>query len=154
MAWSPSTTTLYVIDQLNEFVNFTQTISYEDLVEFPDETWEVEISASEVNETVSTVGDTIQGFYSNTFDGFSITYLEKTGSYSTVVNWDNISNAKEIVAYRPSTQQTKTYTYTATATSDLTETVVTQNYTIVVTNNWDIGKANLQSAVAETRIGR
>jgi hypothetical protein len=154
MAWSPSTTTLYVIDELNEFVNFTQTISYEDLVELPDETWEVTISASEVNETVSTVGDTIQGFYSNTFDGFSITYLEKTGSYNTVVNWDNISNAKEIVAYRPSTQQTKTYTYTATATSNLTETVVTQDYTIVVTNNWDIGKANLQSAVAETRIGR
>lgn len=154
MAWTPSTTNLYLIDQLNEFVNFTQTISYEDLVELPDETWEVTITASEVNETVSTTGGTIQGFYSNTFDGFSITYLQKTGSYNTVVNWDGISNAKEIVAYRPSTQQTKTYTYTATATSSLTETVVTQDYTIVVTNNWDIGKVNLQSAVAETRIGR
>ena len=154
MAWTPSTTTLYVIDQLNEFVNFTQSISYVDLVELPEETWEVTISASEINETVSTTGNTIQGFYSNTFDGFSITYLEKTGSYNTVVNWDDISNAKELVSYRPSMQQIKTYTYTATAISNLTETVVTQDYTIVVTNNWDTGKDNLKSAIAETRIGR
>ena len=149
MPWSPSNTQLYSIDQLNELVNFTQSITYTDPL-LVGETFSVTISPDELNQTVSVSGGTISGYYSNTFDGYSIKYLDKTGKYNTVVDWNNISNAGEIVSYRPAMQQTKTFTYTATAKSSLTNTTVTQPYTIVVTNNWTVGKNNLKAAVAKT----
>jgi hypothetical protein len=149
MPWTPSNTQLYTIDQLNELVNFTQTISYTDAL-LVGETFNVSITPDQVNQTVNVSGATISGYYSNTFDGYSIKYLDKTGKYNTVVDWDNISDASEIVTYRPAMQQTKTFTYTATATSSLTNTTVTQPYTIVVTNNWTVGKNNLKAAVAKT----
>jgi hypothetical protein len=154
MAWSPTDTQLYVIDQLNENVSFTKTITYSDLVGYPTETWTISIVPDQTNATVSISGGTISGYYSNTFDAYSVKYLDKTGNYNTVTNWNNISNAKEIVDYRPAMQQTKTFTYTATARSNLTNTTVTQPYTIVVTNNWTTGKNNLQAAIALTKIGR
>jgi hypothetical protein len=149
MAWTPSNTQLYVIDQLNELVNFTQTLSYTDPI-LVEETWSVSITPDQVNQTVNISGGTISGYYSNTFDGYSIKYLDKKGKYNTVVNWDTIFNASEIVTYRPAMQQTKTFTYTAVATSSITNTTVTQPYTIVVTNNWTVGKNNLKAAVAKT----
>lgn len=149
MSWNPSNTQLYVIDQLNELVNFTQTITYEDEL-LVGETFTISISPDEVNQTVNISGGTISGYYSNTFDGYSIKYLDKTGKYNTVVDWNNISDASEIVQYHPAMQQTKTFTYTATAISSLTNTTVTQPYTIVVTNDWTVGKNNLKAAVAQT----
>jgi hypothetical protein len=153
MAWTPSNPSLYVIDQLNELVTFTQSISYTDAT-LVGETWNISITPDQTNSTVIISGGTISGYYSNTFDGYSIKYLDKTGKYSTVVDWNNISNAKEIVDYRPAMQQTKTFTYTATATSSITNTIVTQPFTIVVTNNWTVGKNNLKAAVAQTKANR
>lgn len=149
MSWTPSNTQLYVIDQLNELVNFTQTITYDDPL-LVGETWSISITPDIVNSTVNISEGTISGYYSNTFDGYNIKYLDKTGKYNTVVDWNNISNASEIVDYHPAMQQTKTFTYTATATSNLTNTTVTQPYTIVVTNDWTVGKNNLKAAVAKT----
>lgn len=149
MSWTPSNTQLYVIDQLNELVNFTQTITYDDPL-LVEETWSISITPDIVNSTVNISEGTISGYYSNTFDGYNIKYLDKTGKYNTVVDWNNISNASEIVDYHPAMQQTKTFTYTATATSNLTNTTVTQPYTIVVTNDWTVGKNNLKAAVAKT----
>jgi hypothetical protein len=152
MAWSPLNTQLYVIDQLNELEAFTQTITYSDSIGFPTETWSISITPTEINSTVNISGGTISGYYSSTFDGYTIRYLNTSNKYSTVVDWNNIVNAKEIIGYHPSMQQTKTFTYTANATSSLTNTVVTQTYTIVVTNDWTVGRNNLKTAVANTRI--
>jgi hypothetical protein len=152
--WTPSNTQLYVIDQLNEFVNFTQTISYDDQITYPGETWNITIVPDQTNPTVSISGGVISGYYSSAFDGYSIKYLTVDGKYITASGWNSISNAKEIVDYHPAMQQTKTFTYTATATSNISLAVVTQPYTIVVTNNWTVGKNNLQAAIAQTRTVR
>ena len=152
MAWTPTNTELYVIDQLNEFVNFTQTINYDDQITYPGETWTINIVPDQVNATVNISGGTISGYYSSAFDGYSIRYLNTSDDYVTVPEWNNINNAKEIVNYTPSMQQTKTFTYTATATSNISLATVTQSYTIVVTNNWTVGKNNLQAAIAQTRL--
>jgi hypothetical protein len=155
MAWAPSNTELYVIDQLNEFVNFTNTISYDDQITYPDETWVVTIVPDQIISTVNISGGTISGYYSNTFDGYSIKYLTVDGKYVTASGWNSINNAKEIVDYQPAMQQSKTFTYTATAKSSISLAIVTQPYTIVVTNDWTVGKNNLQAAIAQTKtVGR
>lgn len=149
MAWNyPSE--LYVIDELTELVNFSRTLTYNDLETYPTETWTVNIVPSIINSTVNVSGGTISGYYSSAFDGYSIQFLDKNKQYKTVLDWNSVSNAKEMIKYTPSMQQTKTFNYTATATSSPSNLTTTQVFTIVVTNNWTIGKNLLQAAVAQT----
>lgn len=151
MPFSPVNPELYVIDQLNEMVPFTKTISFTgDELLYPGETWTVAITPSETNATVNISGGTISGYYSGAFTDYSIQYLNKNNEYKTVKDWTQISGAREIVSYTPTMSQTKTFTYTAKATSSPSGIVETQSYTIVVTNNWTVGKNALQAAIAQT----
>jgi hypothetical protein len=156
MAFSPTITLLYDIDQLEEYVNFTQSITYEDDT-LPGEFWGISITPDTTNPTVNvsggTAGGTISGYYSNAFDPYSITYLQKSNTYNTVADWNNIINAKEIVSYQPALIQTRTYTYTVTATSATTGMTASLDYIITVTNNWTAGKNRLKSAIAQTKVG-
>ena len=101
--FSPAESVLYGPDQLNELVNFTQTITYtnDDEILYPGETWVVSITPSEVNSTVDITGGTISGYYSSAFDGYSITYLNRSNEYKTAPAWSQIANAREIVNYTP-----------------------------------------------------
>jgi len=155
MAFSPAITLIYDIDQLEEYVNFTQNITYED-PELPGEFWNISITPDITNPTVSVSGGAIGkifGYYSNAFDPYSIKYLKKTKTYNTVEDWNDIINAKEIVSYQPALIQTKLYTYTVTATSSATSMTASLDYTITVTNNWTAGKNRLKAAIAQTKVG-
>jgi len=149
--FNPTESVLYGPDQLNELVNFTQTITYtNDEVLYPGETWEVSIVSSEVNATVNITGGTISGYYSSAFDGYSITYLNRSNEYKTAPAWSQIANAREIVNYTPAMIQYKIFTYTATATSSPSNMTETKQYQITVTNNWTVGLNLLKAAIAQT----
>jgi len=149
--FSPAESVLYGPDQLNEMVNFTQTITYtNDEVLYPGETWVVSITPDEVNSTVNITGGTISGYYSSAFDGYSIQYLNRSNEYKTVPDWSQIANAREIVNYTPAMIQYKTFNYTATATSSPTNMTETKQYQITVTNNWTVGLNSLKAAIAQT----
>ena len=151
MAWTPDNPALYEnIDDLFENQSFSKSLSYVDESMYPGEVWQVTISASEENSTINIADDTISGYYSGAFPGFSLYYQKTDNSYATITKWDDLTDTKEIISFRPSSVQTKLFTYTATAISDLTQTEVTQDFTILLTNSWDVGRANLIAAVAET----
>jgi hypothetical protein len=153
--FSPAESVLYGPDQLNELVNFTQTITYtNDEILYPGETWVVSIIPDEVNSTVNITGGTISGYYSSAFDGYSITYLNRSNEYKTVPDWSQIADAREIVNYTPAMIQYKTFNYTATATSSPSNMTETKQYQITVTNNWTVGLNSLKAAIAQTIAGR
>lgn len=149
--FSPSESVLYGPDQLNELVTFTKTITYinDELIN-PGEIWSVSIAPSEVNSNVSITGGTISGYYSSAFDGYAITYLNRSNEYKTAPDWLQIANAREIVNYTPAMIQFKTFVYTATATSSPTNLTETKQYQITVTNNWTVGLNSLKAAIAQT----
>ena len=154
MAWDPpSGTVLYAQGELFEFANFSQPITYQN----PEgQNFVVQsIVASEDNDTVNVTTDGIEGFFSNTFEGYSIQFLREDDRLVTVRRWEDIVGADEIVSYRPAMTQTKTYTYTATAVGTslelgTEEITTTAEYTIIVTNSWDVGRTALLKAVAQT----
>ena len=162
MAFSPSNVILYDIDELYEYVNFTKSITYED-PELPGETWNISISPDSPNpSSVSITGGAVGkifGYFSNAFDPYSVKYLKKPKKkktklkdYSIVSDWNDVSNAKEIVSYQPSLIQSRTYTYTVTAVSSVTNISVSLVYSIVVTNNWTAGRDRLKAAIAQTKV--
>lgn len=141
---------LYALDELTELVNFTRTLEFANIELYPGETWTVNIVANQTNPTVNITGNTISGFYSGALGGFSIQFLDKNYNYDTVAAWNQVTNAAEIIKYMPSLMQSNTYYYEATATSDPSNISVNATFSIVVTNNWDVGKSALQAAVAQT----
>jgi hypothetical protein len=155
MAWTPSNTSLTLVDQLFVYTNYTQTFSY-----VGDElgtSYAVTGIVADITNPLMTVGvDTISGQYDATLHGgSSITYLTKDKTYSTVTNFDDVTNAYEICSFSPPTIQTVTYSYTVTAKDQNNiGPDVQQTYTVVSTFNWDAGKSALLSAIAQTRIGR
>ena len=81
--------------------------------------------------------------------------MKKDKTYSTVTNFNDITNSYEICSFTAPTVQTVTYSYTVTAkdNNDIGPDVQ-QTYTVMSTFNWDIGKTALINAIAQTRIGR
>lgn len=150
MAWTPSTSILYDQAELYEFQNINVQISYTDPLQ-PTETWTCTITPSEVKPTISTSNSAIVGFYSNSFDGYSIQFLDKDNMMQTVSDFSSITNAREIIKYFPAMQQYKPFTYNVTATSTPSNLTATTTFTVIVTNSWDIGKNNLLAAIAATK---
>jgi hypothetical protein len=155
MPWTPSTTALKTVDQLPVYTSYTQSFSYVD----PDPLTSYAVTGivADKTNTLMTVGtNSISGQYdADPHGGSSITYLTKDKTYSTVTNFNDITNSYEICSFTAPTVQTVTYSYTVTAEDQNNiGPDVQQTYTVVSTFNWDIGKTALINAIAQTRIGR
>ena len=155
MSWTPSNTALKVVDELPVYTSYSQTFSYVD----PDPLTDYAVTGIVADKTnaLMTVGvNNISGQYdAEPHGGSSIIYLTKDKTYNTVTNFNDITNSYEICSYTAPTIQTVTYSYTVTAKdNNNVGPDVVQTYTVVATFNWDIGKAALLNAIAQTRIGR
>jgi len=153
MAWTPSNAALKVVDELFVYTNYTQAFSYTD----PDPLTSYAVTGivTDKPNALMTVGtSSISGQYDATLHGgSSITYLAKDKTYSTVTNFNDITNADEICSFSAPTVQTVTYSYTVTAKdSNNIGPDVQKTYTVVSTFNWDAGKIALKAAVAQTRV--
>ena len=154
MAWTPSNSALKTVDQLFVYTTYSQTFSYTD----PDPLTSYAVTGIVADKTnaLMTVGtNSISGQYDATLHGgSSITYLKKDKTYSTVTNFNDITNSYEICSFTAPTVQTVTYSYTVTAKdANSIGPDVQKTYTVVSTFNWDAGKIALKAAVAQTRIG-
>jgi hypothetical protein len=155
MPWTPSSTSLKVVDELPVYTTYSQTFSYSD----PDPLTDYAVTGIVADKTnaLMTVGtNSISGQYDAELHGGSIiTYLTKDKTYSTVNNFNDITNSYEICSFTAPTVQTVTYSYTVTAKdANNIGPDVQQTYTVVSTFNWDTGKTALINAIAQTRIGR
>jgi len=155
MPWTPSITALKAVDELPVYTNYSQSFSYVD----PDPLTSYAVTGIVADKTnaLMTVGtNNISGQYdAEPHGGSVITYLTKDKTYSTVTNFNDITNSYEICSFTAPTVQTVTYSYTVTAKdANSIGPDVQQTYTVVSTFNWDIGKTALINAIAQTRIGR
>ena len=145
--WNPISSDL---GSVNENVQFSHTVSYEaeDPLTMTMVSYPVTITANEANpSSISISGDTISGFYFDSFDN-TITYRTPEGTFPVVTKFNQIDITKlyEMISYKASTSQSRTFTYTATALNG-SEVVATQVYTKTVTNDWTSGKNSLQEYV-------
>lgn len=145
--WNPVSSDL---GSVNENVQFSHTVSYEaeDPLTMTMVSYPVTIIANEANpSSISISGDTISGFYFDSFDN-TITYRTPEGTFPVVTKFNQIDITKlyEMISYKASTSQSRTFTYTATALNG-SEVVATQVYTKTVTNDWTSGKNSLQEYV-------
>lgn len=152
MAWTPSTTALGSTDE-NVNISFTPTYiddSIDLITGLPGTTaLPVTITATETHPTI-TVGSSISGYYSDSFD-YGITYKNINRQMVNTTKFSYITNPYEIISYSPNMSMSKIFTYTATAKSGST-VVSTQTYEVTVNNNWDTGKTRLQTTIAQTRL--
>lgn len=146
MAWNPSETDL---GSVNENVNISHSFTYIDDVDSTE--YPVTIIAVETNpSTISISGNTISGYYTDSFDNV-ITYRTEDGNFPVVSKFNEIDLDKlyQMVSYKASTVLSKTFTYTAMAKNgDIV--VASQTYTKTVTNDWTQGKNSLQTFVGYT----
>jgi hypothetical protein len=151
MAWSIDPgTPIYGQGALKELVSFNVSISYSDTVSYPTDTWDVVLTAVEPKTNIilsSGASASISGYYSSSFDGYNITFLSKSGNYITVDDWNGVSNVRELVSFHPPMVQYKTFYYNATATSTPSNIIVNTQFSIIVTNDWDVGKNQLKTVV-------
>lgn len=143
MAFSPSTTQLNTI---NELKNLSHTITY---IENDGASgigggtiYPVTITTDMPNTTINIVGDTISGYYSDSFQN-EIHYRTVDDQLITVNKWQDIAYAiaaeslSELYYYKADTTSRIVYTYTATAHGH------SQTYTINVDNDWTFGRNQL-----------
>lgn len=137
MAFIPATTQL---NTLNEFKNLSHTITY---VESLGAAYPVTITTAMPNITVTISGNTISGYYSESFED-EISYRTVDDRFVTVNKWQDIVYAiaagslSEIYLYRADTRSRIVYSYLATAANGATQT-----YTINVDNDWTPGRNQL-----------
>lgn len=148
MPWNPGATDL---GSINENVTFNHTVTYqeEDPVTMTMVSYPVTITANEVNpSSISIVGATISGYYFDSFDNL-ITYRTPEGTFPVVTKFSQIQidNLYQMISYKASASQSKTFTYTATARNNLNVVIATQVYSKTVTNDWTSGKNSLQEYV-------
>jgi hypothetical protein len=136
----PSSSTL---NQLDELKNLSHTITYTNLLgaSFP-----VTVTAVTSNATVNVSGATISGFYTDSFTN-EIQYRTPQDTFVNISKWDEIdlNQLDEMIYYKADTTVHKDYTYTATANGE------TKTYTVVVTNNWTVGRDQLLYYTAITK---
>jgi hypothetical protein len=126
-----------LLNTLDEFINLSHSITYksDDLIPI---SYPVTITALDDNETITVSGNTISGFYSDSFENF-IHYRNKDDTFTTVNKFNNINitNLYGIHHYQADLTRSFTYRYLAQANGE------SQEYRIVVTNNWTRGRNEL-----------
>lgn len=152
--FTPTETNLGTV---NEEVNFSFSVTYEhetlpdpEFPELPTETisYPVVLIAEEVVPTVTVSGNTISGYYTDSFNN-TIQYLSQGKELVTTDKFGKVVNLYEMVKYGADKSRTKVFNYTANAMDG--ETIVaSQVYTITVQNDWTPGKNTLQSYVRST----
>lgn len=137
MPFSPIESQLATLDELK---NLSFTITYVDAL---GESFPVTVEALTPNSTVAVSGNSIAGYYSDAFT-YSVAYKKTDNTYATVSKFQQVESDKvyELYSYTPNTTQSTTYTYVARAYSGST-VIATQEYTVVVTNNWSFGRNQL-----------
>jgi hypothetical protein len=130
--FSPTETVLTTTD---EFKNVRFSITYKDTlgVSIP-----VTVTAIDPNSTINVSGNSISGYYSNSFPDTTIEYRTQQDTFVTVNNFDEIGqDVYGVYYYRADRTVSRTYSYIATADGN------TKIYTVIVLNNWDYGKNTL-----------
>lgn len=115
----------------------------------------VNITFDQVNPATVTKLDgdpaSISGFYFDAFDS-TLQYRTPQNTFAIVNKFEEIdrNNLSQMIYYLADKRRTITYTYTANAIDD-DNIIATTTYSIVVQNDWTIGKNNLQTYVGFTR---
>ena len=146
MAWDPVSSSLGSVD---ENVSISHSITYTD--DLTSISYPVTITANEINpSTISVSGNSISGYYIDSFDN-TITYRTEDGDLPVVTKFSQIplSELHEMVSYKASVTNSKTFNYTAVA-KDGSTVIASQVYSKTVTNNWTSGKNSLQEYVGYT----
>lgn len=140
MPWLPTSTLLLTIDEIK---NFSQSISYTSDLGVPED---VVVTAVDSNATVTVAGNTISGFYSDSFPNIDIQYRTPSDTFINVNKFSDINTNEldEMIYFKPDPTVSKTYNYIATSATS------SQAYTIVVTNNWSVGRDTLIRYVETT----
>lgn len=133
MPFNPISTNLLIID---EEIEFSRSITYTDAFNI---SWPVVITTNQPNSTVNILGNTISGFYSDSFTNF-VRYRTIQDTFVEVNKFEEV-NEDELYGlyhYQADLSRYITYAYIATAGNGDTQT-----YTITVTNNWTPGRNKL-----------
>jgi hypothetical protein len=142
MPFFPSSTTL---NTLNEFKNLSHSITYTDTSGASGATgfgtsYPVTVTTAMPNDTIIVSGNTISGYYSDSFDN-EISYRTFDHRLITVNKWEDIVIAiadgilADVYYYKADTTTRIVYSYLATASNGATQT-----YTINVDNDWTSGR--------------
>jgi hypothetical protein len=152
MAFLPTNTVLGTTD---EFKNVSFIITYETttlgtagiggLVGTPTvvATQTVTVTALDSNNTITTAGNTITGYYSESFQN-AIEYRTPDDKFVDVQKFKQIdkTNLSEMIYYKADPSKTRTYRYLARASGG-----DTQIYTVIVKNNWNTGRNEMLSYI-------
>lgn len=145
MAFTPESSALGTV---YENTNFSYTITYD--TGPPQSTpLTVVITPLETNpDTIVITGGTISGYYHDSFDD-TITYRTKQDTFITVPKFEQIDLGilSEMVSFKASLVHYKYFTYRADAINTNGSVAFSQVYTITVSNDWTVGKNNLQQYV-------
>lgn len=130
MPWLPASTLLLTIDELK---NFSKSITYTTALGVPEP---VTITALTANNTVNVSGNTVSGYFSDSFLNAQIQYRTVNDTFVNVSKFTDINTAElsELIYFKPDPTLSKTYSYLATSTTS------SQTYTILVTNDWSVGR--------------
>jgi len=142
MAFSPSATqlnTLYELKNLSHTITYTDTSGGLGATGFGT-AYPVTVTTAMPNDTITVLGNTISGYYSDSFDN-EISYRTVDHQFVTVNKWEDIVMAiadgilADVYYYKADTTTRIVYSYLATAGNGATQT-----YTINVDNNWTTGR--------------
>jgi hypothetical protein len=125
---------------IDEFKNLLYTITYTELVNGIETEFPVTITSNSgsSNSTINIIGNKLSGYFSNSFNDV-IYYRNINDTFTTVNSFSAINkeNLYGLVYFFADGTRSRIYTYTATANGQ------TKEYTITVTNDWNIGRSNL-----------
>lgn len=140
MPFFPESSTLNTV---NELVNLSHTITYSETVGIGGGvSYPVTITTTMPNSTINISGNTISGYYSDSFDN-DIYYRTVNDQFVMVDKWQDINDVitsgslSELYHYIADTRSRIVYSYTATANGN------TKVYTINVDNDWTPGRDEL-----------
>lgn len=133
MPWTPASTLLLTTDELK---NFSKSISYTTELGISEP---VTITALDTNDTVNVSGNKISGYFSDSFLNSQIQYRTVDDTFVNVSKFTEINTAElsELIYFKPDPAISETYSYLATSTT------ASQTYTILVTNNWSVGRYSM-----------
>ena len=97
MPWTPASTLLLTID---EFKNFSNSITYTSLLGLSEP---VTITALDQNDTVTVAGNTISGYFSDSFLNAQIQYRTFNDTFVDVSKFTDINTAEfdELIYFKP-----------------------------------------------------